>query len=119
MPNALAPPPPAPAMDSGAGGGEGGVGGVRGESGEGGGGWAWTGARKTLHIMAGAVEGGGKCERWGAVRVWAVWAVRAAGVGRGGGKCERWGGGLGMDWEPVLEPLKHCFSWPGRLRWGR
>ena len=35
-----------------------------------------------------------------------MWAVRAV-----------WGavgGGLGMDWEPVLEPLKHCFSWPGR-----
>ena len=52
--------------------------------------------------------------------VWAVWAVRAArgkillcmgGAGGGGGARAR---GLGMDWEPVLEPLKHCFSWPGR-----
>ena len=36
------------------------------------GGWAWTGARKTLLFMAGALEGGGKCER----------------------------GGVGMDWSP-------------------
>ena len=76
------------------GGGEGGVGGVggeSGESGEGGGGWAWTGACKTLLFMAEAV---------GAVRaVRAVWAVRAAGVGHG------------------LEPVKHCFSW--QRRWGR
>ena len=48
---------------------------------------AWTGARKTLLFMQGRWRGG---------------EVRA--VGRG----------LGMDWEPVLEPLKHCFSWPGR-----
>ena len=46
-------------------GGVGGVGGVGGEGGEGGGGWAWTGACKTLLFMAGALEGGGKCERWG------------------------------------------------------
>ena len=39
-------------------GGVGGVGGESGESGEGGGGWAWTGARKTLLFMAGAL-------RWG------------------------------------------------------
>ena len=46
------------------------MGGVGGESGEGGGGWAWTGAGKTLLFMAEAV---------GAVRaVRAVWAVRAA-----------------------------------------
>ena len=36
-----------------------------GVGGEGGGGWAWTGARKTLPFMAGAL--------------WAVWAVRSAG----------------------------------------
>ena len=36
--------------------GEGGVGGVAGESGEGGGGWAWTGACKTLLFMAGALR---------------------------------------------------------------
>ena len=35
-------------------GGVGGVGGEGGESGEGGGGWAWTGACKTLLFMAGA-----------------------------------------------------------------
>ena len=39
-------------------GGVGGVGGESGESGEGGGGWAWTGARKTLLFMAGTL-------RWG------------------------------------------------------
>ena len=41
------------------GGGEGGVGGVGGEGGEGCGGWAWTGACKTLLFMAGALEVGG------------------------------------------------------------
>ena len=67
--------------------GEGGVGGVGGESGEGGGGWAWTGACKTLLFMAGALEGGRQVRAVGAVRaVRAVWAVRAAGVG--------------MDWSP-------------------
>ena len=96
--------------------------------------------------MAGALEGGGaSASGGGGGAVWAVWAVRAAGVehgleavkycfpwqaleGGGGGKCERVGGeggvggqvravrggGLGMDWEPVLEPLKQRFSWPGR-----
>ena len=42
---------------SGGGGGVGGVG-VRG-------GWACTKTRKTLLFMAGVLEGGGKCERWG------------------------------------------------------
>ena len=37
-----------------------------------------------------------------------------AGALEGGGQVRAVGGGLGMDWEPVLEPLKHCFSWPGR-----
>ena len=41
-------------------GGEGGVGGEGGEGGEGGGGWARTGARKTLLFMAGVLEGGGR-----------------------------------------------------------
>ena len=50
-----------------------------GESGEGGGGWAWTGARKTLLFMAGALEGAVRAVR-------AVWAVRAAGAS--------------MDWSP-------------------
>ena len=66
------------------------MGGVGGEGGEGGGGWAWTGARKTLLFMAGAVKGGGQVRAVGAVRVWAVWA---AGVTHG------------------LEPVTHCFSW--------
>ena len=68
-----------------------------GAGGEGGGGWAWTGARKTLLFMAGAL-------RWGPVRVAGVghglepvkhcfsWQVGMAGARkRGGGKCERWG----------------------------
>ena len=59
----------------------GGVGGESGESGEGGGGWAWTGACKTLLFMA---------ER--AVR--AVWALRAAGVKHEPVKhCFSWQGG--------------------------
>ena len=65
---------------------------VCGVGGEGGGGWAWTGARKTLLFMAGARAVGA---------AGAVWAVRAAGVGHG------------------LEPVKHCFSWHKLWRGGR
>ena len=65
-----------------------------GVGGEGGGGWAWTGARKTLLFMA-------EVRAVGTVRaVRAVWALRAARVGHG------------------LEPVKHCFSWQGRWRGG-
>ena len=88
----------------------------------------WTGARKTLLFMAGR-RGGGQVRAVGAVKMWAVWAVAGVthfhgkGAGGGGGKCERWGGGLGMDWEPVLEPLKDfaftLLFMAGALRWGR
>ena len=98
------------------GGGEGGVGSVGGESGEGGGGWAWTGACKTLLFMAEAVHGGGEGSAggvggeggggwaWTGTRKTLLFmagarAVRAAGVGHG------------------LKPVKHCFSW--QRRWGR
>ena len=79
---------------------------------KGGGGWAWTGACKTLLFMAGALEGGGGASASGGGGEGSAGGDAFHGKGAGGGGASASGGG--MDWEPALEPLKPCFSWPGR-----